>query len=323
MDIPKYKDVAVAHERIREHVKRTPVLTSESINRELKCELFFKCENFQKIGAFKFRGACNAVFGRRFKELLKGVAAHSSGNHAAALALAAKIRGIPSYIVVPTTIPDVKLDSVLRYGGKVFKCLPTLESREAELKKVIEETGATEIHPYNNFYVIAGQGTCAKELSEDVSVLDALIAPVGGGGLLSGTCISAHALNPSLEIYAGEPAGACDAFESLKAGKLIPVKNPETIADGLMTSLSPLTFEIIKSHVSDIFPVSEQSIVRAMKLCWERLKIVIEPSAAVPLAAVIDNQQVFRGKKTGVILSGGNISPEKACKLFSKAGGSL
>lgn len=316
MDIPKYKDVVLAHERIRPYIHRTPVFTSVSINKILGCELYFKCENFQKVGAFKFRGACNAVFSPHFKDLTKGVATHSSGNHAAALALAAKMRGVPAYIVMPENAPEIKINAVKGYGGQITFCKPTLEARENVLNKLKIKTGALEVHPYNNFLVISGQGTCAKEFLEEATSLDALIAPVGGGGLLSGTCIAGHGINPELKIYAGEPKGANDAFLSLKKGTIQPSINPETIADGLLTSLGTLTFEIIKNHVAEILTVDESSIINAMRLVWERMKIVIEPSAAVPLAALLENPENFKNKRVGIILSGGNISPEMAAKLF-------
>ena len=291
-------------------------MTSRSINKIAGCELFFKCENFQKVGAFKFRGACNAVFSPRLVDLKTGVATHSSGNHAAALAYAAFLRGVPSYIVMPENAPEIKIKAVQGYGGRITFCKPTNIAREQELEKVIEKMGALEVHPYNNFMVISGQGTCAKELMEEVAVLDAIITPVGGGGLLSGTCISAHALDPNIKIYAGEPAGADDAFRSLATGEIQPSLNPQTIADGLLTSLGTLTFEIIRNHISQIFTVDDNDIIAAMRLVWERMKIVIEPSSAVPLASIMKNRDVFKNKKVGVIFSGGNIAPETAAKLF-------
>ncbi len=321
MDLPKYKDIVQAHERIRPYIHKTPVLTSKSINEITGCELFFKCENFQKVGAFKFRGACNSVFRPRLKELSRGVATHSSGNHAAALALAAKMRGIPSYIVMPENAPEIKINAVLNYGGKITFCKPTNEAREKELEKIIEKTGALLVHPYNNFNVIAGQGTSAKELMEEISSLDTIIAPVGGGGLLSGTCLAGHGMDPEINIYGAEPKGAADAQLSLKTGKIEPSINPVTIADGLLTSLGSLTFQIIKTHISEILTVKESSIVDAMKMAWERMKIVIEPSAAVSLAAIIENKNVFRNSRTGIILSGGNISMENASGFIIKRPG--
>ena len=318
MELPKYKDVVIAHERIRSYIHRTPMLTSESINNILGCELFFKCENFQKVGAFKFRGACNAVFRPRFKELVYGVATHSSGNHAAALALAAKIRGVRAQIVMPENAPQIKIDAVKGYGGEITFCKPTNEEREKELKKIIERTGALEIHPYNNFNVIAGQGTCVKELLEEQCSLDVIIAPVGGGGLLSGTCLGAHGINPNIKVYAGEPLGAADAKLSLKTGRIEPSLEPKTMADGLLTSLGTLTFEIIKKHITEIITVDESSILKAMQLVWERMKIVIEPSAAVSLAVVMENKEMFKGKRVGLIFTGGNVSFQMISKFIEK-----
>jgi threonine dehydratase len=305
--LPDYSDIKNAHEIIRKYAHRTPVLTSSSINKIVGADLHFKCENFQKVGAFKFRGACNAVFSLSQMEMEMGVATHSSGNHAAALALAAKIRGIPAYIVMPETSPEIKKKAVAGYGAKITFCKPTLQARESTLAKVVEETGATEIHPYNNFYVIAGQGTAAKELIEDAGEFDIILAPVGGGGLLSGTALSTKHLLPQCKVIAAEPAGADDAFRSFRAGKLIPSVNPKTIADGLLTSLGERNFSIILDKVDDIVTVSEEKIVEAMRLIWERMKIIIEPSSAVPLAVILENKIDVKNKKVGIILSGGNL----------------
>jgi threonine dehydratase len=305
--IPEYSDIELAQKTIHEYAHRTPVLTSSSINKIVGAELHFKCENFQKVGAFKFRGACNAVFSLSQAEMEKGVATHSSGNHAAALALAAKMRGIPAYIVMPETSPEIKKKAVAGYGAKITFCKPTLQARESTLAKVVEETGATEIHPYNNFYVIAGQGTAARELIEETSEFDIIIAPVGGGGLLSGTAISTKKLLPNCKVIAAEPAGADDAFRSFRAGKLIPSVNPKTIADGLLTSLGERNFAIISEKVDDIVTVSEEKIVEAMRLIWERMKIIVEPSSAVPLASILENKINVQNKKVGIILSGGNL----------------
>jgi threonine dehydratase len=305
--IPEYSDIELAQKTIHEYAHRTPVLTSSSINKIVGAELHFKCENFQKVGAFKFRGACNAVFSLSQAEMEKGVATHSSGNHAAALALAAKMRGIPAYIVMPETSPEIKKKAVAGYGAKITFCKPTLQARESTLAKVVEETGATEIHPYNNFYVIAGQGTAARELIEETGEFDIIIAPVGGGGLLSGTAISTKKLLPNCKVIAAEPAGADDAFRSFRAGKLIPSVNPKTIADGLLTSLGERNFAIISEKVDDIVTVSEEKIVEAMRLIWERMKIIVEPSSAVPLAAILENKINVQNKKVGIILSGGNL----------------
>jgi threonine dehydratase len=305
--LPEYSDVEKAHQTIHEYAHRTPVLTSSSINKIVGADLFFKCENFQKVGAFKFRGACNAVFSLSQEEMEKGVATHSSGNHAAALALAAKMRGIPAYIVMPETSPEIKKKAVAGYGAQITFCKPTLQARESTLAEVIKETGATEIHPYNNFHVIAGQGTAAKELIEDEGKFDIIMAPVGGGGLLSGTAISTKKLLTDCKVIAAEPAGADDAFRSFHNKKLVPSENPKTIADGLLTSLGDRNFAIILDKVDDIVAVSEEKIVEAMRLIWERMKIIIEPSSAVPLAAILKGKVDVKNKKVGIILSGGNL----------------
>ncbi len=309
--LPEYSDVERAHETIHEYVHRTPVLTSAGINRIVGGNLFFKCENFQKVGAFKFRGACNAVFLLSKEEMVKGVATHSSGNHAAALALAAKMRGIPAYIVMPETSPGIKKRAVAAYGAHITFCEPTLQSRESTLAKVVKETGAAEIHPYNNFHVIAGQGTAAKELIEDEGAFDIIMAPVGGGGLISGTALAARRLLPDCKIVAAEPAGADDAYRSFHSKKRVPSENPKTIADGLLTSLGERNFNIILDKVDDIVTVSEERIVEAMRLVWERMKIIIEPSSAVPLAAILEGKVEVRNKKVGIILSGGNLDLDR------------
>lgn len=305
--IPQFKDIQEAHERIKSLIHRTPVLSSQSINSILEMDLFFKCENFQKVGAFKFRGATNAVRLLSHEELKKGVTTHSSGNHAAALSLAAKQMNIPAYIVMPENAPEIKKKAVEGYGAKITFCEPTLKAREDTLRNVQQKTGATFIHPYGNFNVICGQGTAAKELMEEVADLDVIIAPVGGGGLMSGTVIASKALNPKIKVYGAEPLNADDAFRSFKKGVLIPSDRPNTIADGLLTSLSPMTFQIIRENVDDILTVKEETIVSAMRMIWERMKIIIEPSSAVPLAAVLENRSLFKSKKVGIILSGGNV----------------
>lgn len=310
-NIPDYSDIEKAHQTIHEYAHRTPILTSNSINRIVGADLFFKCENFQKVGAFKFRGACNAVFSLSQEEMEMGVATHSSGNHAAALALAAKMRGIPAYIVMPETSPEIKKKAVAGYGAKITFCKPTLQARENTLAEVVKETSATEIHPYNNFYVIAGQGTAAKELIEDAGEFDIILAPVGGGGLLSGTAISTKKLLPDCKVIAAEPAGADDAFRSFHNKKRVPSENPKTIADGLLTSLGERNFKIILEKVDDIVTVSEEKTVEAMRLIWERMKIIIEPSSAVPLAAILEGKVDVKNKKVGIILSGGNLDLEK------------
>jgi threonine dehydratase len=307
MNLPTFKDVIAAHERIRPLIHRTPVLTSISINQIVGAELFFKCENLQKVGAFKFRGACNSVFSLTLEEAENGVCTHSSGNHAAALALAARMRGIPAYIVMPENAPEIKKKAVAGYGAQITFCEPTLAARESTLKQVAEQTGATEIHPYNYFNVICGQGTAAKELIEEIGLMDVVMAPVGGGGLLSGTAISSKAMLPNVKVIAAEPAGADDAFRSFYSKTLQPSVAPKTIADGLLTSLGSLTFPIILNEVDQIVTVSEESIVAAMRMVWERMKIIIEPSSAVPLAAILENKVDVKGKKAGIILSGGNV----------------
>jgi threonine dehydratase len=294
--IPDFSDIENASKRIAQFVD---------------CELFFKCENFQKVGAFKFRGATNAIRSLSKDELAKGVCTHSSGNHAQALSLAAKQAGVPAYIVMPKNAPQVKIDAVRNYRAEIFFCEPTLEARETRLKEVQEKTGASFIHPYNNFHVIAGQGTAAKELLEDVSNLDAIIAPVGGGGLMSGTAITTKSLHPTMRVYGAEPKAADDAKRSLDAGKLIPSLSPKTIADGLLTSLSDGTFHVLSTHLDDILTCSETSIVLAMRYLYERMKIVVEPSGAVPLACVLENKEMFKNQRIGIIISGGNVDVQK------------
>ncbi|MBX3042300.1 MAG: pyridoxal-phosphate dependent enzyme [Candidatus Kapabacteria bacterium] len=307
MKLPEFNNIQDAHNRIRNQIKHTPVLTSESVNKILGCEIYFKCENFQKVGAFKFRGASNAVLSLTDDEAQKGVATHSSGNHAQALALAARMRGVPAYIVMPNNSPKVKSDAVAGYGGKIIYCEPNLKAREDTLEKVTAETGAKFIHPYNNFNVICGQGTAAIELLDEVVDLDIVMTPVGGGGLLSGTSISVKHISPKTEVIAGEPKGADDAYQSIMKGDIVPSVNPKTIADGLLTSLGTLTFEIIKKNVSTILTVEEETIIKSMRLIWERMKIIIEPSCAVPVAAIMENPERFKRKKVGIILSGGNV----------------
>jgi threonine dehydratase len=300
-----------AHERIRPWIHRTPIMSSELINEEVACEVLFKCENFQKAGAFKSRGASNAVFSLTEEEMTHGVATHSSGNHAGALALAAKRRNIPAYIVMPENAPLVKVAAVESYGGDISFCTPTLEARESTLASIIAKKGAYEIHPYDNERIIAGQATACKELIEDTEKLDFIIAPVGGGGLLSGTLLSAKYFSPETKVIAAEPEGADDAFRSLEEGKLIPSINPNTIADGLLTSLGNLNYPIIKEHIHKIFTVSDKEISDAMRLVWERMKIIIEPSSATCLAVIIKNKELFKNKRIGVIISGGNVDLNK------------
>jgi threonine dehydratase len=307
-DFPSIEDIREAADRIRPHVHHTPVLTCESLDQMTGCKLFFKPENFQKVGAFKFRGASNAVFSLSDEEAARGVATHSSGNHAAALALAAARRGIKAYIVMPENAPAIKKAAVAGYGAEITYCQPTLQAREEGLERVVEQTGAVFIHPYDNPRVIAGQGTAALELLEDIPGLDVVMAPVGGGGLMSGTALAVSAVSPSTRISGAEPRGADDAFRSLQAGRLIPSENPRTIADGLLTSLGSLTFPILSRHLERIVTVGEEAIVTAMRHVWERMKIVIEPSSAVPLAAVFEGDWSQHGKRIGIILSGGNVN---------------
>lgn len=304
---PKKDDILRVREIIRPYVHRTPVLTSQALNRITGSELFFKCENFQKGGAFKFRGASHAVMTLSEEEARRGVATHSSGNHAQALALAASMRGIRAHIVMPETAPRIKVAAVKSYGGQITFCRPTLADREATLEKVIKETGAGEIHPYNDYRIIAGQATAAAELFEECENPDCLITPVGGGGLLSGSILSTRYFSSETKVYGAEPEQANDAWQSFREQKLIPVNNPQTIADGLRTSLGSRTFPIIRDGATDILTTSEVRIIEAMQLIWERMKIIVEPSAAVPLAVIMDHPAVFSGKKTGVILSGGNV----------------
>jgi threonine dehydratase len=270
-------------------------------------ELFFKCENFQKVGAFKARGATNAIFSMEESETVRGVCTHSSGNHAQALTWAASLRNIPAYIVMPENSSPVKINAVKDYGGIITFCEPTLEARESTLKEVINKTGAIEIHPYNNLRIIAGQATCAAELFEETEKLDILIAPVGGGGLLSGSALSAYYFSQGTKIIAAEPEQANDAWLSFTQKKFVPSIHPDTIADGLRTSLGSITFPIILQYVSEIVTVSEESITTAMRLVWERMKLLIETSSAVPVAVLLSGKIDFKGKRVGIILSGGNV----------------
>jgi threonine dehydratase len=312
MILPSFTDIVRAHKLISPYIHHTPVLTSKSINRIIGLEIFFKCENLQKTGAFKFRGACNAIFSLTENESSKGVGTHSSGNHAAALAYAASLRGIKAYIVMPSTAPEIKKKAVYGYGGEITFCEPTLQSRESTLQRLVDKSGITVIHPYNNQKVIAGQGTSALELMNEIQELDLVMCPVGGGGLISGTALSVKALNPGCKVIAAEPAGADDAFRSFHSGYIIPSVNPKTIADGLLTSLGDITFSIIKEKVDDIVTVSEEAIVDAMRLIWERMKIIIEPSSAVPLAALLQNKvDLKKYRRIGIILSGGNVELSK------------
>lgn len=307
---PTLQDIQQAAQRIKPYSHRTPVLTNESLNQRVGAQVYLKCENMQKVGAFKFRGACNAVYSLSDQEAKRGVCTHSSGNHAQALALAANLRGIPAYIVMPDNAPQVKKDAVASYGGRITFCEPTLDAREGTMEAIRIDTGANVVHPYNDERVIAGQGTATLELLDTVPDLDAVIAPVGGGGLVSGTSIAAKGLNPDVRVIAAEPDMADDAQRSMQEGRIIPSVNPKTIADGLLTSLGTLTFPIIQQNVEQIVTVSERGIIEAMKFVWERAKIVIEPSAAVAVAVLWEGKIDLSGLKVGVILSGGNVDLE-------------
>ncbi|MCA6378516.1 MAG: pyridoxal-phosphate dependent enzyme [Cytophagales bacterium] len=308
--------IVQAHERIKPYIQHTPVLTSESLNEIAGCSLFFKCENFQKVGAFKARGAMNAALSLPKDQLQKGIATHSSGNHAQAIARAARILGVKSYIVMPRTAPEIKKRGVRGYGGEIFECEPNLASRESTMAEVIRKTGATEIHPFNNYEVITGQATAAKELIEEISSLDFIVAPVGGGGLLSGTALAAKYFSPQTIVIAGEPAGSDDAYRSMQSGKIEEAQS-NTIADGLLTKLGDKTFPIIQQNVKEIITVTDEEIIAAMRLIWERLKIIVETSCAVPFAAVLKDKTKFTGKRVGIILTGGNVDLEKVGKLFA------
>jgi threonine dehydratase len=307
MNQPDKQSVISAAERIKPYLHRTPVLSSSAINRMFNCNIRFKCENFQKAGAFKSRGATNALLQLSQDDLTKGVATHSSGNHAAALSLAAKRLGTRAFIVMPENSNKLKIKAVEEYGGVITFCKPTLTARESTLAAVIRETGAVEIHPYNDYRIIAGQATACMELIEELPDLEVVMAPVGGGGLLSGTALAAGFFGQKVRVIGAEPAGADDAYRSFYGGIFVPSENPQTIADGLLTSLGSLTYPIIQQHVHQIVTVSEEAIREAMKLIWERMKIIVEPSSAVPLAAILEKKVQFEGAEIGIILSGGNV----------------
>jgi threonine dehydratase len=297
--------------RIAPYIHNTPIMTCKSINELYGLDLYFKCENFQKIGAFKIRGGMNASLQLTKAQLEKGVATHSSGNHAQALAFASKMLGIKAYIVMPESSPQVKVNAVRGYGAEVTICASNQAARESTLQDIVDKTGATFIHPYDNDEVITGQATCVKEIIEAMPDIEIVVTPVGGGGLLSGTCLGAHYFKPGLKVYAGEPEGAADAVLSIQSGKVEKAPFVNTIADGLLTTLSERTLEIIQAHVADILLVSEDEIKAALRLVYERMKIIIEPSCAVPLAAVLKNPDLFKGKKVGIILTGGNVDLSK------------
>lgn len=309
---PTINDIHTAAERIAPFAHRTPVLQSEQINREIGAQVFFKCENFQKVGAFKFRGGCNALFAIPDNLLTNGVATHSSGNHAQAIALAAKLRGTQATIVMPENAPKVKIEAVKGYGADIIFCEPTIAARQSTLDEFIANSGALAIHPYDHYDVIAGQGTCALEFIEEIPDLTHLIAPVGGGGLLSGTAISTKALSPKTRLFGAEPEQANDTFISFQEGQRNTEFTPNTIADGLRTSVGELTFPIIQSQVEAILTTSEKAIIDAMQLIWTRMKIIIEPSCAVPLACLMEKDLSFLpSDRVGIILTGGNVDLEK------------
>ncbi len=303
--------IRAAHARIRPHIHRTPVLTSRSLDAAAEATLFFKCENLQKVGAFKARGACNAVFSLDDAESRRGVVTHSSGNHGAAVAWAAARRGIPAWVVMPENSAAVKKAAVRGLGATVRFCAPTLEARDTTCVAVQAETGALLVHPYDDWRVIAGQGTAALELLEQISDLDAIITPVGGGGLLSGTAIAARGVSPSIRVYGAEPAGADDAWRSLQRGQLVPQTDPRTIADGLRSSLGVKTFAVLSTLVDAIGTTSEDAIVQAMRLTWDKLKLIIEPSSAVPLAALLERKLPVAGLRVGIVISGGNVDLDR------------
>ena len=309
--IPTFDDVKTAHKRIAPYIHRTPILTSSYFNGLTGAELFFKCENFQKAGAFKVRGASNAVFGLSDEKAAKGVATHSSGNHALSLSYAAGRRGIQATVVMPNTAPEAKKAAVRGYGGEVLECEPSTAAREAMLGELVARTGADFVHPYNDHRVIAGQGTCALELYQDIGELDAVISPIGGGGMISGTCLTMSNVSPITKIYAAEPKNADDAYRSFHAGEIIEDDSPQTVADGLKVSLRPRTWHFVSNFVTDVLLASEEEIIDAMYLTWQRMKIVIEPSSAVPLAAILKNKELFAGKRVGVIITGGNVDLKK------------
>ncbi|MEM6830360.1 MAG: threonine/serine dehydratase [Bacteroidota bacterium] len=304
---PTFSDIKRAHQRISNYIYETPIMTSANLDDIAGCELYFKCENFQKVGAFKMRGAANAIFSYRPEERENGFACHSSGNHAQAVARAARLANSKAYIVMPENSSQVKIKAVKGYNAEVVLCEPGDEPRKEACIEIMDKTGATLVHPFDDYDIIAGQATAAKELLESVDHLDCILTPVGGGGLAAGTCLVAHYLNPNIQVYLGEPEKVDDTFQSIKAQKIIPNQSADTIADGLKTTIGERNFEIIKEHVDEVLTVSEEEIIEAMKLIWERMKIVIEASCAVPFAGLLKNKERFKGKKVGIILTGGNV----------------
>lgn len=307
MEVPSLSDIKRAHTRITKYIVRTPIMTSQTINDRIGGEVFFKCENFQKVGAFKMRGAANIIMSYRPEDRVNGFVTHSSGNHAQAVALASQVAGAKAYIVMPENAPQVKKDAVKEYGAEITFCEPTEEARVAACSKIMKETGAIQVHPFNDARIIAGQATAAKEFIEEHPDLDYMISPVGGGGLAAGSALALSYVSPTTKMILAEPSAVDDTYQSFKSGKLTGVTNPESIADGLLVSVGELNFQIIKEHVTDVLTVDESEIIYAMRLIWERMKIIIEPSSAVAVAALLKNKERFAGKKTGLILTGGNV----------------
>ena len=315
INIPSKSDIEEAYQRIQPHIRRTEVMNSTRLDELLGANVFFKCENLQVCGVFKPRGASNAVFSLSDEEVKNGVATHSSGNHAQALAYAAKKRGIEAHIVMPRTAPEIKVEAVRSHGGRITFCEPTLEARESTLERIVEKTGARFIHPYDDPVIVAGQATSAMELIQDIQDMDILIGPVGGGGLMSGTCLSASIWSPETRLIGAEPKGADDAYRSLKAGRIIPSIEPDTIADGLLTSLGEMNFQILSRELERMITVDEENIIQAMRLIHEHLGMMVEPSGAVSLAALLEDELDIRDKKIGIMISGGNISDERFLEL--------
>ncbi|MEQ8359610.1 MAG: pyridoxal-phosphate dependent enzyme [Cytophagales bacterium] len=318
VNVPNKEDLLTALKRVQEYAHKTPVLSCSGINKIVGAELFFKCENFQKIGAFKFRGGINTIFQLSEDEMQKGVATHSSGNHGQAVALAAKMRNIPAYIVMPQNSTKVKIEAVRSYGAELIFCDNSLQAREDKLNEIISETGAHFVHPYDDYRVIAGQSTSAQELIQDYPKLDIIITPIGGGGLISGTALAAKYFSPRTEVIGSEPEGADSAAISLQKHRWTTIADPNTICDGLRASIGEKNFDIISKNVSTVFRVSDREAISAMKLIWERMKIVIEPSCAVPLAAIIKNKDRFKNKRVGLILTGGNVDLNSISELFKE-----
>ena len=305
--LPDFADVLSAAARIAPHVQQTPVLRSQSLDDIAGCALHFKCENLQRVGAFKFRGACNAVFALDDATAARGILTQSSGNHGAAVALASRLRGVSATVVVPEGAPGVKLAAIAGYGARVVRCAPTMAARNAAAAAMADETGAHLVHPFDDPHVIAGQGTVALELLRSQPELDVLLAPVGGGGLLSGCALAARTLRPGLDILGAEPAGAADAHASLREGRCITDMTANTVCDGLRGHLAPRTLTLLQRYIDGILTVDDDAVIEAMRLLWERLKLVVEPSGAIGFAAVLRNPQRFAGRRVGIVISGGNV----------------